>query len=118
MRKHFEEMMEIVDRLQEKVRQFIEISPNLSFQESYAELSKCNEFTDKIDKKLKEMVRPATDSNIYCTDLAANLMCRYVSLIYEKTVLSDYNSKLKKEFFKASKLKKKKHENKFSNHNM
>jgi len=114
MRKPFEEMMEIVDMLQEKLGEFIDIAPNLSFQESSTELTTCRKFTDKMDKKLKEMAPSKTDSNTYCTDLAANLMCRYVSLMYEDTVLWTHTNKLKEGLIKASKPKKKKHVNKFT----
>ena len=111
MKISFDEMMEIVDSVQEKFKQFLKIAPKLSFQESHAELIKCKEFTDKINKKLKEKDKRNTDSDSYCTDLAATLMCQYISLMYEDTVLMAYTSKLKKEF---SKRKKKKHVNKFT----
>jgi len=117
MRKSFEEMMEIVDMLQEKLAQFIERAPNLSFQDTCIEITKCNEFADKMDIKLKEMTPSKTDSVNYCSDLAANLMCRYVLLMYEDTVLIAHTSNLKKGFIntiKFIKSKKKKHVNKFA----
>jgi hypothetical protein len=114
LRDSFAEMMETVDRVQEKLAQFIEIGPNLSFKESYAELIKCKEFTDKIDKKLKERDKIKTDSINYATDLAAYLMCRVLSLMYEHTALVTFTSNLKEELIKARKPKKKKHVNKFT----
>jgi len=114
MIKRFDEMMEIVHRLQEKLRQFLDISQNLSFQESHTELTKCFEYTDKIDEKLKDKVQLKTDSDDRCTDFAAELMCQYLSLMYEKAVLLIYTSRLKEELSKATKSKKKKHVNKFA----
>jgi hypothetical protein len=114
LRDSFAEMMETVDGIQEKLAQFIEIGPNLSFKESHAELIKCKEFTDKIDKKLKERDKIKTDSSTYATDLAAYLMCRLLSLMYENTALVTFASNLKEELFKTSKSKKKKHVNKFT----
>jgi len=114
MRKPFEEMMEIVHTLQEKLRQFLDISSNLSFQESRAELTKCFEFTDKINEKLKDIVQLKTNSDDRCTNFAANLTCQYLSLLYEKSVLLIYTSRLKEELSNVKKSKKKKHVNKFA----
>ena len=120
MRKSFEEKMETVDVLQEKLSQFLDISPNLSFQESYDEMTKCNAFTDKIEKNIQEEIPQNTNSNRFGTDLAVVFMCRYLSVSYEKATLLTYTTKLKEELLKSSKSKKnvkskkKKHVNKFT----
>lgn len=113
MRTSFNEMMEIVNSLQEKLSHFLDIAFNLSFQESQTELTKCREFTNKIEKQLKDMVLIKTNSNDYCADFAADLMCQHLALLYEKAVSMTYTFRLEKELFRATN-KKKKHVNKFT----
>ncbi len=111
---YFHEKMEIVDKINDKLSQFLDKSSVISLQESYKELSKCNQFVKETEKNLTTTnMRKGSISE--GTDYAALFMCKNQLALYKYAVLLAYVFSLQGEIDKQQKSKKKKrHINKFA----
>lgn len=109
---YFHEKMELVDKINDKLSQFLDKASDISLQESYKELAKCNQFAKEIEKKLT--IKNMRKDNTHATDYAALYMCKCQLEMYRHATLLALAFNLQEEIYKQQKSKKKKrHINKF-----
>ena len=71
---YFREKMDLVDKINDKFSEFLDKASDISLEESYKELSKCNEFVKETEKKLS--TKNMHEGIGRATDFAALFMCK------------------------------------------
>ena len=106
--------MDLVDKINDKLRQFLDKSSDISLQESHKELFKCHQFVKETNKNLNT-INIDKNSSSRGVDYAAYYMCKCQLALYNHAALLTYTFNLHEELEKEQKSKKKKkHVNKFS----
>ncbi len=107
---YFDEKMELEDKINDKLSEFLDKASDISLDESQKELSKCNQFAKETEKNLTTAnMRKGISEG---TDYAAYFMCKNQLSVYKYATLLAYSFNLQEELQKTK--KKKKHVNKFA----